>query len=131
RTVRELADRYVTRRCALDPLHATALGVPGHDDRLTDFSPEGVEARAGLDRDALVALAGLEPADDDERRGAAFMAERLGSALALVDAGEDLRALRNLGSPVQDLRQVFDLMPRDGIEDWAHIAARLAALPEA
>jgi uncharacterized protein (DUF885 family) len=130
-SIRELADRYVGEVCARDPLRATFLGVPGQEDRLTDFSPDGTEARAGLDREALVALARLEPADDDERRSAAFMAERLGSALALVDAGEHLRSLRNLGSPAQVLRQVFDVMPRRTVEDWEHVAARLAAMPEA
>jgi uncharacterized protein (DUF885 family) len=130
-SVRSLADRYVDERCALDPMLATMLGVPGHEDRLPDHSPEGIEARAALDRDTLVALAALEPADDDERRGAAFMAERLGSALALVDAGEALRQLRNLGSPAQGLRQIFDFMPRVGVGDWEHIAARMAAMPEA
>jgi uncharacterized protein (DUF885 family) len=76
-------------------------------------------------------LAGLDPADDDERRGAAVMTERLGTALTLVDAGEPLRAPRNLDSPVQRLRQVFDHMPRATAEDWEHVAARMAALPGA
>ena len=46
-TVTELADRYIERSCELDPIKATALGVPGGDDRLTDYSPDGVEERVG------------------------------------------------------------------------------------
>jgi uncharacterized protein (DUF885 family) len=130
-TIRELSDRYIDEACALDPIRATALGVPGNEGELTDFSPDGVEARAALDRDTLVALAAVEPADDDERRSAAFMAERLGAGLAHVDAGEHLRDLNNLGSPVQGLRRIFDLMATETDDDWAHVAARMAALPVA
>ncbi len=73
---------------ALDPIRATAMGVAGHDDRLTDYSPSGIDARAELDRDTAVALAALEPGDDRERVAAAFLQERLATALGLADAGE-------------------------------------------
>jgi uncharacterized protein (DUF885 family) len=126
-----VAERYVVDRCALDPNYATAIGVPGYDDRLTDFSPDGVDARAAMDRDTLVALAGLEPTDAGDRRAAAFMTERLDTALATVDAGEHLRSLRILGSPLQGIRQVFDLMAKGSVSDWELIARRLAAVPDA
>jgi uncharacterized protein (DUF885 family) len=126
-----LAERYVADRCALDPNYATAIGAPGYDDRLTDVSPEGVEARAELDRDTLVALASLEPTDAGDRRAAAFMTERLGTSLAMVDAGEHLRALRNIGSPLQGIRSVFDLMATGSVSDSELIARRLAAVPAA
>ncbi len=126
-----LADRYVAESCALDPIKATSVGVPGYDDRLTDHSPEGVEARAALDRDTLVALAALEPVDDADRLAAAFMTERLDAGLRYVDADEHLRALRNIASPVQSIRQVFDLMPTATVTDWEIIARRMHAVPAA
>jgi uncharacterized protein (DUF885 family) len=129
--IRQLADAYVERYCALDPIEATVLGVPGHEDVLPDFSPEGIAARAELDRDTLTALTEQSPGNDGERRGAAFMDERLRISLALVDAGEPWRNLNNIGSPVQALRQVFDLMPRATEDDWHHIARRMDALPGA
>jgi uncharacterized protein (DUF885 family) len=125
----ELADRYVEASCELDPIKATTIGVAGFDDRLTDHSPDGIEARAALDRDTLVELATLEPTDDDDRIAAAFMTERLGSVLALVDADEHLRAVRNIASPVQRIRQVFDLMSTESTDDWAIVARRLGAVP--
>jgi uncharacterized protein (DUF885 family) len=128
-TIAALADDYIERSCALDPIKATALGVPGHDDQLTDYSPDGVDERAALDRDTLVALASLTPRSDDERRSAGFMAERLGVSLSMVDADEHLRALRNIASPVQMIRQVFDLMSRESVEDWELIAARMERVP--
>ena len=48
-----LADSYVDELCALDPFTATGLGIPGHDDEVTDYSPDGVEARVDLDRRTL------------------------------------------------------------------------------
>lgn len=131
RTITDLADDHVSRACLLDPIRATFLGVPGSDDRLTDYSPEGIEARAELERETLVELARLPPRDDEERVAASFLAERLASSLALTDAGEHLRAVRNLGSPLQAIRQVFDLMPRATVEDWEIIARRLEAVPDA
>src|SRR4051794_26122818 len=88
-----LADRYVEASCALDPIKATATGVPGFDDQLTDYSPEGAEARAELDRDVAAELAALEPRDHRDRVAAAYLTERLDTALAQADAREHLRAL--------------------------------------
>ncbi len=129
--ISDLADEYVTRSCALDPIKATSLGVPGYDDRLTDYSPEGVDERAALERDVVVRLAALEPADEGERVAASYMAERLATGLAMHDAEEHLRAVRNIASPVQGIRQVFDLMPRATAGDWEVIARRAGAVPAA
>src|SRR5690349_22990165 len=100
-----LADRYVDASCELDPIRATAIGVPGHEDRLTDHSPEGIEARAELDRTTLAELEVLEPRDDDDRVAAAFLRDRLRITVELADRDEHLRAVRNIASPVQGIRQ--------------------------
>jgi uncharacterized protein (DUF885 family) len=57
------------------------------------------------------------------------MRERLESDLLLHDAGEPLRALSVLGSPVQHIRQSFDLMRYDTADDWDVVAQRLDAVP--
>lgn len=126
-----LADRYVDDVARLDPIEATAMGVVGHDDRLTDFSPDGIEARAALDRQALVDLASAVRVNHDDELAAAFQTERLGTALALVDADEPLRAINNLASPVQAIRDVFDLMAYETAADWEVAARRMAAVPAA
>src|SRR6266511_2824558 len=46
----QIADRYVTEIAALDPNLATAIGVPGHEREMTDYSPEGPTALAALNR---------------------------------------------------------------------------------
>jgi uncharacterized protein (DUF885 family) len=136
-TPRQIADRYVDAVCDLDPIVATSLGVRPGDDRLPDPSPAGLEAEAALARATLAELdraLAADPALDDnpiERGCARLLRERLGAELAAHDAGEGLRALSNLFSPVHSIRQVFSLMPTATDEDWAVVGRRMARVPEA
>jgi uncharacterized protein (DUF885 family) len=126
-----LADAYVSRFAELDPVAATAEGITGHDEELTDYSPDGIAARAEHDRAALRTLEGLVPETHEQRVAARVMAERLRLSLDLHDADEPLRDLRVLGSSVQDVRMCFDLMPTATAADWHAIATRLAGVPAA
>ncbi|WP_409328626.1 DUF885 domain-containing protein [Trujillonella humicola] len=128
-TARQLADRYVGQLCELDPLVATSLGSAS--DRLPDPSPEGLEARAELARRTLAELAGVPSDEPGARRCARLLRERLSADLALHEAGEGLRELSNLFSPVHAIRQVFMLMPADTEEDWSLLARRMAGVPAA
>ncbi len=127
----EVADRYVADYCALDPISATFFGVPGHETELTDFSADGFVARADLARLAVADLRGIEPGDDRERVANAAMLERLSTELDLTQAGELSAELNTTASPMQSLRIVFDLMASDTEDDWAVIAARMTAFPDA
>lgn len=126
-----IADAYVQTYAALDPETATALGIPGHDDRMTDHSPAGHDARAEAARHTLRELDAATPVDDTDRVTLAAMRERLGLEVELHEAGELQRELNNIASPVQGMRDVFDLMPTDGAQDWQAIARRLSAVPQA
>ena len=66
RPVDAIADAYVEDYAALDPITATYLGVAGHEDRLTDLSPDGCAAREALTRDALAAARAATPVDERE-----------------------------------------------------------------
>ena len=129
--VDEVADDYVDRYAALDPLLATELGVTGHESQMTDLSPAGHAARADLSRETLQRLDGLDPVDQEDVTTLEAMSYLLGTDLELDAAGESLRSLNNIASPVQGLRDVFDLMAADTPDDWAAIAARLVELPAA
>ena len=85
---------------------------------MTDYSAAGIEERAALDRQTLVELASLDRLGRDDELAAAYLAERLGTSLALVDADEPLRDINNLASPVQAVRDVFDVMAYDSVSDW-------------
>lgn len=128
---RRIADAYVDAVTELDPITATYLGVRTGQDRLPDFSPAGLEAQAELARRTLADIDAAEVPDDDERRCARLLRERLTAELAVHEAGEGLRAVSNLHSPVHSVRGVFMLMPTGTDEDWAAVAARLRAVPQA
>ncbi|TDV40381.1 DUF885 domain-containing protein [Actinophytocola oryzae] len=130
-TVHRIADSFVDQYVELSPTVATALGVPGYDDRLPDLSPDGCAARNELARKALADMAAAEPADDRERVAKAVFTERLGVDVELYDAGLVEGDLNVLASPPQDLRETFDLMPAETAEHWATIATRLSRMPEA
>lgn len=127
----ELADRFVDEQAALDPCLATTRGIPGHDDKLTDFSPQGHQARADHMRRALQTIAGLHETNDDDRLAKSFITERFEATLMFIDAGEWKRAINAIASPTTVLRSTFDLMPRSGDNAWENIAARLDAIPAA
>ena len=127
----EIADRYVDDIAALEPSLATALGIAGHDHEMPDLSPEGPGKVAALNRDTLRQLDEATDESDADRLAREVMQERLGVSLATYEAGEYLRALRNIASPLQGVRQVFDLMPKETEEHWSNVASRLNRLPKA
>ena len=126
-----IAECYVARLAELSPEFAVYNGLPGRRGELDDYSPAGLAARNDLDRSTLRELDGVEAADDVDRVTVAAMRERLGVGLDLADAGEDLRSLNNIDSPVQTLRDGFDNLPTATEEDWADFASALRAVPRA
>jgi uncharacterized protein (DUF885 family) len=129
--VRALADDYVRRLADLDTRVATSLGTHPGDDRVPDLSPDGQQAVDELARTVLAALPTAAVAGEEDRRCARLLRERLEAQLAVSDAGEHLRALRNISGPHQQVRQLFELMPTATPEDWAVVARRLAKVPQA
>ena len=126
----DIANDYVERYAALNPLSATSIGVPGYDDKMSDFSPQGADANADLNRQTVAALNAAPVQNERDRIARDAMLDDLQTSLDAHDAGEHLRGLRVLGSPFQGIRMVFDLMPRDAQDDWRNIAARLALVPQ-
>ncbi|MCO1657894.1 DUF885 domain-containing protein [Pseudonocardia sp. S2-4] len=110
---------------------ATTLGTHPGDDRVPDLSPDGQAAEDALARDVLDRLGSATVADDDDRRCARLLRERLEAQLAVGESGEHLRAVRNIFSPHQQVRHLFTLMPTATADDWAVVARRMARVPEA
>ncbi|MGE2834388.1 DUF885 domain-containing protein [Mycobacterium sp. SMC-4] len=125
-----VAEGYLETLAELDPCAATDMGIAGHDEDITDYSPDGVAARADAARDALRQLEKLTAADDVDKVTMAAMQERLGVVIALNDAGLDVGELNVIASPLQSMRNVFDLMPTETEHDWAVISRRLSRLPD-
>src|SRR5882757_691449 len=127
----DIADRYVERAAVLNPINATFSGVAGYDDRLPDLSPDGFRAQAELERETVAALRAETASDEGEQVAKDAMLERLGLAVEFYDAGEATSELNVIASPLQGVRQVFDLMAVDGEQAQLDLAARMAAVPEA
>ncbi|MFE1383007.1 DUF885 domain-containing protein [Streptomyces sp. NPDC058740] len=132
---RQVADEYVDALIELDPITGTYLGVKESSGRLPDFSPAGQEATADLARRTLALLdeAERQPGAEDEaeRRCARLLRERLNAQLIVHEADEGLCAVSNLRSPAHSVRISFTMLPTETEEDWAAVAQRLRAVPEA
>jgi uncharacterized protein (DUF885 family) len=129
--VDDLANRYVAEWAPLNPTGATFVGIPGQDDKLDDLSPAGFEAQAELTRRTIAELDVIEPETEAEQVAKEAMLERLGLGLAQYDAGYAASEISVITSGLHGLRMVFDLMPTQGEQAAANIAARLNAFPTA
>ncbi len=130
-TLNDIADDYVERVAALEPILATYTGIAGHDDRLPDLTVDGFDERAELDRATLAAVTAYAAESGDDKVARLAMIERLGLSVEAHDAGDDTRQLDVIASHVQNVRQAFDLMPTEGEAALVNIAKRMAAVPTA
>ncbi len=126
----EIADEYVERVAALNPIAATGMGVPGHDAEMPDYSPDGAAAMAAMVRGTIAELRAAEVEGERDRVARDAMLDRLELSVEQYEAGEYRRNLSILGSPLQSIRGTFDLMPRENAEHWSNIAARMRLVPE-
>ena len=130
-TVSAISDWYVDALAAASPNMATSLGIPGRETELTDYSPDGHAERSAIRRQAEAALRLLNVESERDRVARDVMLERFEYEAELEAQQEHLRSLNILASPLQNTRQVFDLMPRETEEDQANIVERMGAVPEA
>jgi uncharacterized protein (DUF885 family) len=127
----QLSDEYIVESAALDPMAASFWGIPGHDDEITDYSPDGWAARLELQRRTLDGLSRIAPRGRSDRIAIEVMRERVQAELELIDSGENLRWLSVINSHHEYIREIFDFMPRESAQDWKNIRTRLAAVPDA
>ncbi|MEE4022932.1 DUF885 domain-containing protein [Gordonia sp. PKS22-38] len=128
--VDRIAERYLADQAALDPLFATEVGLPGHDHLLTDFSPAACAARTAEARATVHALGEAHVVDDVDRVTVATMSASLRREIALAESGERVGDCNVIASPLQAVRDIFDLMPTDSAPERAVFVERLRALPE-
>jgi uncharacterized protein (DUF885 family) len=129
--VDRIANGYLDALVELSPITATYLGIAGHDEELDDFSPAGLAAQSGLRIRTLDTLAQATSVDHIDRATIAAMTERLGLAEETYAAGLDQMSLNVLASPLQGIRDIFDLMPTDTEAHWVTFAARMSKIPAA
>ncbi|MGI6878189.1 DUF885 domain-containing protein [Microbacterium sp. gxy059] len=126
-----IAEEWVDASVALDPTLGTYLGRREANDRYGDYSPAGAEAAASAARAALARLEAADPVDDVDRVTQADLAASLRLDIELHESRWHLRDLNVLESPSQQIRQAYDLMPRETPDDWHDVARRLSLVPDA
>jgi uncharacterized protein (DUF885 family) len=126
-----VADRYLERHAALDPVMATTIGLPGHDEDLPDLSPAGLDATEDLLARTMAEVQAISAVDMVDLVTIDALSDQLEVGIDLHVMGADLSLLNNISSPVQSLRDVFDLMPTDTADDWAVVAIRMGKIPTA
>jgi uncharacterized protein (DUF885 family) len=128
----DLSSRLVDELVDLYPDAATYLGVPGHDDRWPDLSPEGCAAIVDRLNDMKRWVGDLPGGGTHfDRLAVSVAGSAVEEELTLFDHDDHLRDLNSIASPIQGFREVFDHMPKDTKEGWENIIARLDRLPDA
>jgi len=128
--VHEIGERYVRRWAELYPSAAVKLGLTTGFGTLTDYDPDSLEARAEHAR-ATRRVAETAPClDTDDRVASRAIVARLTAELDLFESGEWLRDVRAIGSPFGEMREVFDLLPRETDDDWRDLLARMQRVPD-
>lgn len=128
----EISSTYVDDLIRLDPEFATSLGVPGHDHRWTDRSPEGHVERLHLDRRLVVDLAPhLGHSDRTQRLAAHVLTEFATHRIEAVEHFDHLRDLGHMASDFQPFREIFELTDSTDPDQAPAIAHRLETIGSA
>ena len=130
-SINEISDRYVAEVVQHSPITATALGRDVRQGEFDDFSPDGLAEHQRLVTESLAAARSAAVSTDSDKSAAATFIERTQLEAELFDAGQTHALLNVIASPVQDVRRVFDMMPKESDDDWAMIAERMSAVPDA
>lgn len=131
RTITQISNDLIPKIAERSPIYATYLGVPGYDDKLDDLSPAGRKAEADMIAEVIAEASATEPVDEAERLAKDVLLERLQVTKDQYDSGWTLADLNVIASPVQNIRQIFDLMSHKTDEQRSTLARRMQAVPAA
>ncbi len=123
-----LSDEYIDTSARMSPMAATALGIPGYDHLLDDFSTGHAAEEAAYVRSVLDKARALEPTDEVDRIAKEVLIERLESGLIIYESNERFIAYSPIVNPASNIRSIFTIMPTEGEEAIKNIAARLNAV---
>jgi uncharacterized protein (DUF885 family) len=127
----ELFDRIWDWRLNSFPEFATYVGIPGHDDRWTDLSPEAIAQRQRDERQFLVALDAIDTSefDADARLDRELIRKDLQLSIEGFQFPSEVLAINQLGGVHQDVPQLMASMPANSVTDYENMLARLRAVP--
>jgi uncharacterized protein (DUF885 family) len=121
-----VAEKWVEKLADLMPTLATYIGLDrGKLGDWEDFSPAGHDANADAAKAVIAELTPLTPVDAVDAVTKDDLLGTLKLELEKHDLEFHLRDVNVLASPVQTIRETYDIMPTDTEGDWANIASRL------
>lgn len=126
-----LADERLDTELDLYPEFRVYLGRPGREGEYGDYSPAGQQRAADAAREALAKMSAATPVDEVDRVTKADFIRSLELEVEKHDAGFWQRDLNNIASPLQGIRDVFDLSPTETAADWDVLSTRLGNVPAA
>lgn len=126
-----IAEDWVATLADIEPDVAIWIGIPGRYEEYGDQSPAGHERLIGEAKKVLAKLETAEVVDDVDLVTKTDLTSDLTLDLEASDAGLWKRDLNVIASPAQGIRDTFDLMAHDSVDDWSTIAGRLSNLPGA
>lgn len=129
--VARISAAYLDEANRLDPIMATFRGASGFDDQITNYSPDGHEARAELMRRTKAELAGAKPSDEADRIGQQMVLRMLDDNLRMIERGERYGQIDILFSPPQFIASVLRISSPTSREAREALAARLRGVPAA
>ncbi|NLT29542.1 MAG: DUF885 domain-containing protein [Propionibacterium sp.] len=131
--VDDIANQYVRDLAALSPGIRIALGHPDPPGAplLDDHSPDGAARRNDLNVATLRALDAVQARDEIDRVTMDAMHERLEVAIESHEWGRHLGDVNVIASALPDIRDTFELVPTETVDDLESLANRLAEVPAA
>jgi len=124
----QLSEEYVLASAKFSPMGATALGIPGSDHLLDDFSIEHETEAVNYARDVVARANALTPIDDIDRIAKNVLVDRLESRISLFESGESLYRFSPISNPISAIRIIFTIMKVDSPEGIANVTSRLLAV---
>ena len=123
-----ISDEYIDTLGRMSPMNATALGIPGYDHLLDDFSIAAETKAADYRRDVLSRVKAMAPIDDIDRIAKEVLIERVEASLKLFDSKEAFITYGPIANPASGIRSIFTLMNTEGTEAISNITSRLNAI---
>lgn len=128
RGAESVADRLLRDLAPVDPTAAAAI-CQEPDSIMPRLVPEDLSARRVAKERALRAMDAAESGLGELLSIA--LTERLASEIALDECGFTRSLLAPLATPLHQVWEVFDELPRRATDDWQRIATHLQMMPDA
>jgi len=127
----KIAEDWVDTLVTLDPTVGTYIGRTEGNGRFGDYSPAGHERTLEAARRVIASLDAATAVDGIDEVTQTDLRSDLALEVESSEAQLQLRDLNVIASPAQSIREIFDLMPTDTVEDWDNVSSRLGNLPAA